>query len=144
MVSYAVLNEASPSLRAANGESATTFAGSWEAQRGGVIRRPERNLPVPGGCELRNCRHFWVVLGGPAQWCHTQIRMRPRRPWGLRTARLSPCSWAPGRPSGVMPYANQNEASPSLGLANCQAVATFVAPASLLLCQIVVALLPMI
>ena len=38
----------------------------------------------------------------------------------------------------------QNEASPSLGAANCQAVATFVAPSSLLLCQIVVALLPMI
>ena len=43
-----------------------------------------------------------------------------------------------------MPYANQNEASPSLGAANCQAVATFVAPSSLLLCQIVVAFLPII
>ena len=126
MVSYAVQNEASPSLRAANGESATTFAGSWEAQRGGVIRRPERNLPVPGGCELRNCRHFRVVLGGPAQWCHTQIRMRPRRPWGLRTAKLSPLSRAPGRPSGLLPHADHNEASPSLGAANCETVATFV------------------
>ena len=65
-------------------------------------------------------------------------------PTGLRTGKLPPRSWAPGRPSGVMPYANQNEASPSLGAANCQAVATFVAPSSLLLCQIVVALLPMI
>ena len=157
MVSYAVQNEASPSLRAANGESATTFAGSWEAQRGGVIRRPERNLPVPGGCELRNCRHFWVVLGGPAQWCHTQIRMRPRRPWGLRTAKLSPVSWlggpadcchtqttvkprrpwglriakpsplswAPGGPSGMVSYADQSEASPSLKVANSEIAATF-------------------
>ena len=77
-------------------------------------------------------------------WEHMQTRKRPPRPWGLRTERLSPRSWAPGRPSGVMPYANQNEASPSLGAANCQAVATFVAPSSLLLCQIVVAFLPMI
>ena len=126
MVSHAVQNEASPSLRAANGENATTFAGSWEAQRGGVIRRPERNLPVPGGCELRNCRHFWVVLGGPAQWCHTQIRMRPRRPWGLRNAKLSPRSWAYRRPSGVTLYADQNEASPSLRVANCETDITFV------------------
>ena len=96
MVSYAVQNEAAPSLRVANGEIAATFAGSWETQRGGVIRRPEKNLPVPEGCELRNCRHFRVILGGPAQWCHTQIRMRPRRPWGLRTAKLSPVSWLGG------------------------------------------------
>ena len=46
-------------------------------------------------------------------------------------------------PSGVVSYANQNEASPSLGAANCQTVATFVAPSSVLLCHIVVALLPM-
>ena len=125
IVSYAVQNEAPPSLRAANGENATTFAGSWEARRGGVIRRPERNLPVPVGRELRNCRHFRVVLGGPAQWCHTQVRMKPRRPWGLRTTKLSPVSLAPGRSSGLLPHADQNEASPSLGAANCEAVATF-------------------
>eukprot|EP00959_Pyramimonas_sp_CCMP1952_P422035 8841016-Pyramimonas_sp.AAC.1 len=70
--------------------------------------------------------------------------MRPRRPWGLRTARLLPRSWVPGRPSGVMPYADQNEASPSLGAAKCQAVAMFMAPSSLLLGQIAVAVLPMI
>ena len=67
--------------------------------------------------------------------------MRPRRPWGLRTAKLSPRSWAPGKPKGmgldayrkglraaklskvsvapgrpsrVVPHADQNEASPSL------------------------------
>ena len=96
MVSDAVQNEASPPMRADNGETATTFAGSWEAQRGGVIRRPERNLPVPGDCELRNCRHFRVALGGPAQWCHTQTRMRPSRRWGLRTVQLSPISWLGG------------------------------------------------
>ena len=96
MVLHAVQNEASPPLRAANGGTATTFAGSWEAQRGDVIRRPERNVPAPGSCKLRNCHHFRVVLGGPAQWCHTQTRMRPRRPRGLRTAKLSPVSWLGG------------------------------------------------
>ena len=84
MVSHADQSEASPSLRVANCEITATIAGSWEAQRSGVIRRPERSLPVPAGCELRNCHHFRVVLGGPAQWCHTQTRMRPRRPCGLR------------------------------------------------------------
>ena len=105
IVSYANQNETSPSLRAANCETAATFEGSWEVQRGGVICKPERDLPVPGGCELRNCRWFRWLLGGPAEWCHTQIRMRPRRPWGPRTA---------------------NEATPSLGAATCKTVATFV------------------
>ena len=157
MVSHADQSEASPSLRVANCEITATIAGSWEAQRSGVIRRPERSLPVPAGCELRNCHHFRVVLGGPAQWCHTQIRMRPRRPWGLRTAKLSPVSWlggpadcchtqttvkprrpwglriakpsplswAPGGPSGMVSYADQSEASPSLKVANSEIAATF-------------------
>ena len=117
-----------------------------------------------GGCDLRNCRHFRGLLGGPAEWCLTQMTMGPRRPWGaaicesvatfvgsweaqpsgvgchadpvetsrrlwgLRSAQLSPLSWAPGRPSGVVSYADQNEASPSLGAANCETVATFVGP----------------
>ena len=71
-VSYANQNEASPSLSVANCETAATFAGSWEVQRGGVICRPARNLPVPGGKELRNRRHFRVVMGGPVQWCRTR------------------------------------------------------------------------
>ena len=58
MVSYAVQNEASPSLRAANGENATTFAGSWEAQRGGVIRRPERNSPSLGAASCDTVATF--------------------------------------------------------------------------------------
>ena len=33
--------EAAPSLGAANCETVATFMGSWEAQRNGVIRRPE-------------------------------------------------------------------------------------------------------
>ena len=33
MVSYAVQNDASPSLRAASGQIAATCVGSWEAQR---------------------------------------------------------------------------------------------------------------
>ena len=57
--------------------------------------------------------------------CHTRIRMRPRRPWGLRTARLSPRSWAPGKPKGAGLDADQNEASPALGAANCKTVDTF-------------------
>ena len=105
IVSYANQNEASPSLGAANCETAATFVGSWQVQRVGVICRPRRNFPVPGGCELRNCRWFRWLLGSPAECCHTQIRMRPRRPWGPRTA---------------------NEASPSFGAANCEIVATFV------------------
>ena len=51
--------------------------------------------------------------------------MKPRRPWGLRTAKMWPPSFAFGLPSGVMSYADQKEASASLA-ANCQAVTTFV------------------
>ena len=54
-----------------------------------------------------------------------QNRMRPR---GLRTAKISLLSWAPGKPSGVTSYANSNEASPSLRAANCETVATLVGP----------------
>ena len=125
MESYANQNEASPSLGAAKCETVATFGGSWEDQRSGVICKPERDLPVPGGCELRNCRWFRWLLGGPAEWCHTQIRMRPRRPRGPRTAKPSPRSWAPGGSSGVVPYAYRHEASPSLGAAKSEAVATF-------------------
>ena len=94
MVSYADQSEASPSLRGANCEIAATFAGPWEAQRSGVICRPEGGLAVPGWCKLRTCRHVRVLLGGPAKWCHTQTKL--------------------------------NEASPSVGAANCETVATFV------------------
>eukprot|EP00959_Pyramimonas_sp_CCMP1952_P142024 2973086-Pyramimonas_sp.AAC.1 len=48
------------------------------------------------GCELRNCRHCRRPNGGPAEWCPTAIKMRPRSSWELRTAQLSPLSWAPG------------------------------------------------
>ena len=106
-------NEASPSLGAAKCETVASFVSSCEAQRSGVIRKPEGGLAVPGGRELRNCRHVRGPLGGPAEWCHTQIRIQPRRPWGLRTAKLSPISVASGRPNGVGPHADQNEASPA-------------------------------
>ena len=118
-------NEASPPLGAANCETVAAFGGSWEDQQNGVVFRPERDLPVPGGCELRNCRWFRWLLGGPAEWCHTQIRMRPRRPWGPRTAKPSPRSWAPGGSSGVVPYAYRHEASPPLGAAKCEGVASW-------------------
>ena len=128
VVPYADRNEASPSLRPANCETDATFGGSWEAQRGGVRRKPEGGLAVPGGRELRNCRHFGGLLGGPADCCHTQTTMKLRRPWGLRTAKLSPRSWAPGGPSGMVSYADQSEASPSLRGANCEIAATFAGP----------------
>ena len=51
--------------------------------------------------------------------------MTPRRPGGPRTAKLPPLSWTPGKPNGVVPYAYRNEAWPSLGAANCEAVASF-------------------
>ena len=128
VVPYADRNEASPSLRPANCETDATFGGSWEAQRGGVRRKPEGGLAVPGGRELRNCRHFGGLLGGPADCCHTQTTMKLRRPWGLRTAKLSPRSWAPGGPSGMVSYADQSEASPSLRGANCEIAETFAGP----------------
>ena len=54
--------------------------------------------------------------------------MRLRRPWGLRTAQLSPVSVAPGRLNGEVPHADQNEASTALRAANSETVATFVGP----------------
>ena len=84
MASYANQKEGSTSLGAENCDTATTLVGSCQAQRSGVIRRPDRGLPVSGGCEQRS----------PAKWCHTRTK--------------------------------QNEASPSLGAANCETVATFV------------------
>ena len=41
-------------------------------------------------------------------------------------------------------YADQTEALPPQGAASCETVAAFVAPSSLLLCQIVVAFLPIV
>ena len=40
--------------------------------------------------------------------------------------KLLPCSLASGVPSGAASYADQNEASPSLGAANCETVTAFV------------------
>ena len=122
VVSYAHENEASPSLGAANCEADATFG---TPGRSGGTRRPESALTVPWGCELRKCRHFRGLLGGPEESCHMQTRMRPRRPWGRRTAKLPQRSGAPGRSSGLVPYADQKETSPSLGAANCETVAGF-------------------
>ena len=113
---------------AAKCETVATFVDCWRVQPSDVMRRSERCLTALGGCELRNCRHVRGLLGGPAGWCHKQTRKRPPRPWGLRTAKLSLVSVAPGRPSRVVPHADQNEASPSPGAANCETVATFVGP----------------
>ena len=100
--------------------------GSWGVELSGVLHADQNEtLPSLGGCELRNVRHFRGLQAGPAEGPHTQIRMKPRRPWGLRTAKMWPPSFAFGLPSGVMSYADQKEASASLA-ANCQAVTTFV------------------
>ena len=40
--------------------------------------------------------------------------------------KLSPRSWVPWRPIGVVSYPDQNEASPPLRTANCETAATFV------------------
>ena len=83
MTSYAHQNETSPSLGAAICETVATFVGFWEGQRNDVLRRPLRDLAVlRGGCDLRKCRHFRGLLGGPAEWCPTQTTTIARRPLG--------------------------------------------------------------
>ena len=67
MVSSENQNEASPSLGAASYETVATFVGPWEVQQRGVLRGPEEASPSLGGCDLRNCRHFRGLLGGPAE-----------------------------------------------------------------------------
>ena len=102
---------------AANCETVVTFVGSWVAQRNGVIRRPELGLAVPESC----------VLGGQARWCQMQTRKWAPRSRGLRTAKPRPHSSAPGGPKEwCHTQTKQNEASPSLGAANCETFATFV------------------
>ena len=93
---YTSQKEASPSLGAANCETDAAF---WEAQRSGVIRKPEGDLAVPGGRELRNCRHVRGPLRDPAEWCHTQIRMRPRRPWSCELRSCRQFRWLMGWPT---------------------------------------------
>ena len=44
--------------------------------------------------ELQGClKRDWLASAPIPECCHTQIGMRPRRPWGLRTAKLSPVPW---------------------------------------------------
>ena len=86
-----------------------------------------RNAASPS-LRAANCQTdatFVGLVGAPAEWCHTQNAMRPRRPWGLRNAKLSPLSSSPGRPSVVVSCADQYEALPRLGAANSKTVATF-------------------
>eukprot|EP00959_Pyramimonas_sp_CCMP1952_P191808 4010831-Pyramimonas_sp.AAC.1 len=59
--------------------------------------RPRRSL---GGCDLRSCRHSRGPLGGPAEVRLTHHYETSPFLGGLRSAKLSPLSWAPGRPSG--------------------------------------------
>ena len=110
MVSYADQEEASPSLGAAKCETIPTFGWSWEAPRSGAIRRLECGLAVPGGRELRNRPHVSGPPGGPAEWCHNEASPSLGAA-NCETVASFGCSW---RPSGVMPRADQNEASPPL------------------------------
>ena len=106
-----------------------------------MVSYADQNEASPSG-EAANCEFVASFVGSwEVQWSDAirKPKMKARRPWGLRTAKLSPLSGAPGRPSGAVSYAYLNEALPSLGAANCETVAPFVAPSSLLLCQIVVA-----
>ena len=54
------------------------FVNSWEVQRDVVRRGPKQDLALPGGCQLRNCRHSRGLLGGPAEWRSTRIQRGPR------------------------------------------------------------------
>ena len=106
------------------------FGGSWEAQRGGVRRSYKGGLDVPGRREPRNRRQVCGPLGavnskvaanfGDSWEAHGVVPHADQNEAspalkGLRTAKLSPRSWAPGRSGGVVPHADQNETSPSLG-----------------------------
>ena len=108
-------NEASPSLTGLR--TAKLSPRSWASGRSSGVTpyadQNESSLSL-GCCELRNCRR-------------TQIRMRRRRPWGLPLRNCRQFRRLLGGPAGGMvPHANQNEASPSLGGANCEADVTFV------------------
>ena len=85
-------------------EAVATFVSSLEGQHSGVLRTPIARRPWGGrgwGCDQRSCRHFRGLLRGPAEWCPTQTTTISRRPLGgLRSANLSPLSWAPGGPLG--------------------------------------------
>ena len=126
MVRGADQNEASPAL---NGlRTAKLSPRSWapgRSSRGVSHGDPRKPRRLWGVGDLRNCRHFRGLLGGPAEGCLTETTVRPRRPWGggLRSATLSPRSWAPGRSSGGVSYADHFETSPSPGvcdLRNCR------------------------
>ena len=93
VTSYGDPRRPSRPLRAAICETVASFVGSWEVQQSDVLEGSEEASPSLGGCDLRNCRHFRGLLGGPAE----------------------------GRLTGT-----RIEASPSLGAAICETVATFV------------------
>ena len=96
---------------------------SWAPGRSSALvsyAHQNETSPSLGGCDPRNCRHFRGLLGGPAQWCLTHIRMGPRRPGGVRSVKLSLLSWAPGRSGAEVSYAYQSGTSPSPGCCDPQ------------------------
>ena len=127
VASHADQNAASPSVEAAICDTVATFVCCWRVQRSGDADQNQASPPLraANGKTVATCGG---VSGGPASSRPSRIRMRPCRPCGLRTAKLSPLAWAPGGPSGMTSYADQNETAPPLGHANCETVATFVAP----------------
>ena len=83
MTSHGDHHETSPSLGSAICETVATFVGSWRSSGGVSYGDHHETSESRGGCDLRNCGHFRGLLGGPARWCLTHIRMKPRRPLGV-------------------------------------------------------------
>ena len=94
-------------------------------QRGGVASRSRRDLADPWeGCELRCCRHFRGLLGGPAEWSWEQIPPRHRGSLGAAICAAVATfvgSWEVQR-SGVVDRSRRDLADP-WGVANCAIVA---------------------
>ena len=134
-MAYASQNEASPSLRAANCETVPTFVGFWGPSE--IVSYADQNEASPS-LGAANCETAATFVGS---WEVQRVGVicrperRPPRTWGLRAAKLSLVSVAPGRPSSAAqneaprrPWGplTANEASPSFRAANCETVATFV------------------
>ena len=130
---------------ARSGEKVATFEGCWEAQRSEAPPKLILNLAIPrsagaysgvrpqsdsdltspslGGCDLRNCHHFRMLPGGPAESGPTQIQIRLRHPWraaNYETVATFESCWGS---SGGTRYADSDWTSPPLrgcGLRNCR------------------------
>ena len=110
MTPYADQNESSLSLWTANCESFVTLVSFRVAQQRDVLRGLKSGIAAAGAC---SCETVAAFMGS----------------WEVQrsgTAKLTSRLGAPGRSSGVMSHARQNETSTSLGAAKCETVATAV------------------